>query len=76
MKLRKPTCEIARRMIAYGRELGFTVSSTDKGHYKFEMPGVPAVFMSGTPGNKSTLNLTKTKLNRAARAAEEKRCKS
>jgi len=72
MKLRKPTCEIARRMIAYGIELGFTVSSTTKGHYKFSMPGVPAVFMAGTPGNQSTLSLMKTKLNRAARAAEEK----
>lgn len=72
MKLRKPTCEIARRMIAYGIELGFTVSSTNKGHYKFSMPGVPAVFMAGTPGNRSTLDLMKTKLNRAVRAAKEK----
>lgn len=72
MTYRKPTCEIVRRMIAHGIELGFTVSSTTKGHYKFSMPGVPAVFMAGTPGNRSTLNLMKTKLNRAVRAAEEK----
>lgn len=71
MKLRKATCEIVRRMIAYGQQLGFTVSSTTKGHYEFEMPGIPAVFMAGTPGNRSTLNLMKTKLNRAVRAAKE-----
>lgn len=72
MTYRKPTCEIVRRMIAYAISLGFAVSSTTKGHYRFTKPGIPAVFMAGTPGNRSTLNLMKTKLNRAVRAAEEK----
>lgn len=71
MKYRKPTCEIVRRLIAYGQELGFTVTSTKKGHYKFSMPGFPPTFIAGTPGNRSTLDLGKTKLNRAARAAKE-----
>lgn len=74
MKYRKPTCEIVRRLIAYGHELGFTVTSTKKGHYRFSLTGAPTVFMAGTPGNKSTLSLVKTQLNRALKAAKETTC--
>lgn len=63
--------DIVRRVLAVADELGFSASTTSKGHLKFSMPGTSAVFFSGTPSDPRSLQAGITKLKRAARAAQE-----
>ncbi|SED35360.1 hypothetical protein SAMN05216178_6907 [Pseudomonas saponiphila] len=58
-----------KRVLDEAIKLGFTVGRASNGHYRFDKPGVQAVFFSSTPGdNRAILNGT-AKLRRAAKLA-------
>lgn len=58
-----------QRVLDEAAKLGFTVGRSANGHYRFNKPGIPTVFFSGTPGDIRAIQNGTAKLRRAARQA-------
>lgn len=58
-----------KRVLDEAVKLGFTIARANNGHYRFEKPGVQAVFFSGTPGDSRAIMNGTAKLRRAAKLA-------
>lgn len=56
-----------KRVIAEAEKLGFAVAHANNGHCKFTKAGIPAVFFSGTPGDRRAIKNGIAKLRRACR---------
>ena len=59
-----------RRVVRVAKLLGFSISRTSRGHLRFDRPGTPAVFFSGTPGDWRAVLNGIAKLKRAAKPTE------
>lgn len=70
---RAPRGEI-RQLIAYGEALGFSVTPTPGGHWKFFQPGCVPVFVSQTPSDGRACKNARGDIRRSASASSVKEC--
>lgn len=58
--------DIAKRVISFAEELGFTATLAKNGHLRFSREDTRTVFFSGTPGDHRAYQNALTKLRHAA----------
>lgn len=58
------------QLMTWATDRGWKVSRTAKGHIRFDRPGHPVAFTSGTPSDHRTIKNTKAQILRAERQAE------